>query len=136
MKNYIFIAGDSETENIVKVRADDLKKAKEKYSLYIWSYDEMIVEDIDERMFDYWSDFIPENRDLNLEEYHEKFKNNLANCFSEEVANELYNFYDNEDLKYTQLSDQAKREIGLRRMDEDFSYGWLKFFDEDEIDII
>jgi hypothetical protein len=135
MGSYIFIARkDSGVENVVKVEADNISEAKERYAMYLWDYDSYLLDQVINVGYYFWREFLPKYTKADYiksnDKYKEIFKGNLNEFFTDKVSGELYDVYHHSSDYESQysLSDEARLEIGLKHIKEKISIGWIEIF--------
>ena len=143
---YLFIEGEELYDrNVNIVIAENLDKAKEYYAKFHWNNDNFIQEDIETKTVNmsFWEPYFIDMFDeqgiclVDQKTLYDNFKANLKEDFNEEVAEELYNFFTNEDRNnYNSLSRETKFAVALHEVENRLEDGWLEARPLDQINKI
>ena len=116
-----FLFLDLVVENITIVKAKNIKKAKEKYSLYHLNVDDSLKWDIKNKNVDsqFWEEFIYYSN--NDDEILEK----LQDTFGIREGEELLKYYNDKDMHFNDLSNDTKKNLALKDIENGISEGTI-----------
>jgi len=142
MSDYIFISGEMVDKFLVKVSAKNIEQAKTKYAKNIWDLDEFALEGIESKTVNmsFWENYcldLVSNVDgswLNeIDKTKKLLKSNLEKDFSPEIAEELVDYFFNEEKKLDDLSDKTRLDLAKVQVQKYLDNNSLRVYSLDEI---
>ena len=142
MSDYIFITDDRQYETLNRVSAKTIEEAKIKFAKKIWELDEFALKEIESKTVNvsFWEEYflgLISREDgsplYEMDEIKKLFKANLEKDFSSEVADELIDYFFNEEKELEELSDKAQLDLGKLQMQNYLDDNFLRIYSLDEM---
>jgi len=142
MSDYIFISDEKNEEFLVKVSAENIEKAKNKYAEKLWEIDDFEQKQFKSKVIDvtFWRKYsldLVSNKDGSwiheIDETKKLFKANLEKDFSPQIAEELHNYFFNREESIEKLTDKARVDVAKVQVQNLLDDNFLRIYSLNEM---